>query len=202
MTKPFLAAAAVAWMGATALVPNAHAGAAYSIAIMEDGRNVDFLGSGNFDTAGDFKADTNVSLHLAFLSDALSITVGTDGAGADFCWPTKINGPASIDTGLVRTYLQGASSGGVAGFEAVAKGHALIVPTGYVSGAALSGTAVASNETLSSISLTPGVYTWTYGAGGADTLTIDVAAPLPEPTSLMLIGLTAAWAMVARRRCV
>ena len=56
----------------------------FSIAIMGDGRNVDFLGSGNFGTAGAFKADTNVSLHLAFLSDALSITVGTDGAGADF----------------------------------------------------------------------------------------------------------------------
>ena len=79
--------------------------------------------------------------------------------------------------------MKGASSGDVAGFEAVAKGHALIVPTGYVSGTALSGTAVAPNETLSSIGITPGVYTWTYGAGGADTLTIDVAAPLPEPTS-------------------
>jgi len=196
--KQILAAAAVAWMGAVAVAPNAHAGAAYIITVMEDGSNVDFLGRGNFDLTGFSLGDANVTTYPAFLSDNILISVGANGAGADYYWQSAIDGPASIDTKLFRNYLQGASSGDVGGFQI--NGPALIVPAGYGSGTELSGTATALNQTLDSIGLTPGVYTWTYGASGANTLEIDVVPPLPEPTSLMLFGLPAAFALFARRR--
>jgi hypothetical protein len=59
------------------------------------------------------------------------------------------------------------------------------LPTGYTSGATLSGTATYLNSSLCSLGLTPGIYTWTWGTGAnADSLvlTIDPAPPLPPPT--------------------
>jgi hypothetical protein len=178
---------AVACMGMVALVPDAHAGAAYTISVSQDGNAVDFLVRGAFDLTGLTQQATGTAAYPAFLSDHILLAVGTAGANAGIYWQFSLTGPTSIDTGLFRGYLQGASSGDVGGFQV--NGPLLIVPTGYTSGTELSGTAIAPNQTLDGIGLTPGIYSWTYGTGGANTLEFDVVPPLPEPTSLMLFGL-------------
>jgi hypothetical protein len=64
------------------------------------------------------------------------------------------------------------------------------VPSGYVSGVALSDMATYDNTTLGTLGATPGTYTWTWGSGPTeDSFTLDIVAPIsaPEPGSLALL---------------
>lgn len=69
----------------------------------------------------------------------------------------------------------------------------LFLPRNYVSGQPLSSTVTFAGLTLSSLGLTPGVYTCQWGSGAhADTLTIIVgntAPSAPAPGSLVLVGI-------------
>ncbi len=67
----------------------------------------------------------------------------------------------------------------------------VIVPQGYVSGSALSGTGIWNNSTLNSLGLIAGTYTWTWGSGSnADFATLTIGNnSVPEPdTSLLLLS--------------
>ena len=95
--------------------------------------------------------------------------------------PGVITGPTSFGSGM----LTGASSGsgdpvGFAGLAAI-----LIVPVGYVSDSALSDTATYTNQTFSSLGVTPGVYEWLWGSGASQKFTLDA---VPEPSSLLLFA--------------
>ena len=69
--------------------------------------------------------------------------------------------------------------------------YLLLVPLGYVSGTPLSATDTYANQTFSSLGLTPGTYTTTWGTGAhADFLTVQVGpAAVPEPSALVTAGL-------------
>ena len=56
----------------------------------------------------------------------------------------------------------------------------LCLPVGYQSGTALSGTATFQGQSIGSLGLNPGVYTYTWGGRGQDeTLTVTVVPPPP-----------------------
>jgi hypothetical protein len=102
-----------------------------------------------------------------------------------------ITGPTSFGSG---SYL--VASSGTGDLVGVLSNVVIYVPTGYVSGSALSDTSTWSNSTFNSLGLTPGTYTWTWGSGAtADSLTMTV----PEPASIALLGITAAMALLRRR---
>jgi hypothetical protein len=62
------------------------------------------------------------------------------------------------------------------------------VPTGYVSGAALSNTSTYDNATFASLGVTPGAYVWTWGSGAhIDSFTLVIGAP--EPSGVLLLAL-------------
>jgi hypothetical protein len=66
----------------------------------------------------------------------------------------------------------------------------LLVPSGYVSGNPLSSISTYDNRTFSTLGVTPGTYLWTWGSGAhADSFTLNIGrTPVPEPASLMLLG--------------
>jgi len=110
--------------------------------------------------------------------------------------PLNFSAPSSFGTGGGRDADIG--SGGTFGmFDLGAPG--LFVPTGYVSGSALSGSMTFTGETLLSLGMTPGTYVWSWGTGpDADSLTFDV---VPEPSSMALAALGSAM-FIRRRRSV
>jgi len=65
-------------------------------------------------------------------------------------------------------------------------GH-IWVPVGYISGSPISGTSSWSGQTLASMGLSVGEYTWTWGSGtSSDKFTLSV---VPEPSTAPLVGL-------------
>jgi hypothetical protein len=76
----------------------------------------------------------------------------------------------------------------------------LVVPSSYVSGTRLSATDTYSNQTFSSLGLTPGTYTWTWGTGAnADSVTVQIVAAsvVPEPSTAVL-AVIGAGSVIAR----
>jgi hypothetical protein len=94
------------------------------------------------------------------------------------------SGPSNFGSGGFTT--ASAATGDTVGIEDILPG--IFVPSGYVSGASLSDTATWSNQTFSSLGMTPGTYTWTWGTGAtADSLVVQIgASSTPEPGSLFL----------------
>ncbi|HET9783548.1 MAG TPA: PEP-CTERM sorting domain-containing protein, partial [Terriglobales bacterium] len=76
----------------------------------------------------------------------------------------------------------------------------VIVPGGYQSLSFISNSDTFDNATLSSLGVTPGVYTWTWGNGAEQSITLDAEAT-PEPASLLLLvsGLLAGLCLCRKR---
>jgi hypothetical protein len=113
---------------------------------------------------------------------------------------TSITGPTSFGPGGAA----GPTTGAGPCFAIVEGLGYLEVPQGYSSGTLLSATDTYSGATLSSLGLTPGTYTWNWGTGAnADSLTINIGRPVPEPSSLVMLGgmgaIVLASSLLARR---
>ncbi len=100
---------------------------------------------------------------------------------------TSITGPTSLGPGGPASATSGAGSL----FGIYESSSYLEVPQGYTSGGQLSSTDTYSGATFSSLGLTPGTYTWNWGTGAnADFLTVNIGvASVPEPTSVIMLGL-------------
>jgi hypothetical protein len=155
--------------------------AAFTFTFLEQGADVVATGSGTIDLAGFTKPpsgpmgldDSGVRAQTALTGIAGTVRVY---AG--------IAGPSSFGSGGPKIASKG-------GGDAVAVNGAdgfLGVPLAYVSGNALSNSMEFAGETFASIGLTPGTYTWTWGAGiNADSLTVQIG-PVPEPASVLVVG--------------
>lgn len=102
----------------------------------------------------------------------------------------------------------GADSSSAAGFFVLIPGYfggsesLLEVATGYLSNTPFSVSSTWSNQTIQSLGLAPGTYTWQWsknsdGSGATDSVTVNV---VPEPSTYGLIGLGALALVVFRRR--
>ena len=74
----------------------------------------------------------------------------------------------------------------------------VVVPSGYVSGTALSSSATWNSATVASLGVTPGTYVWSWGAGANQDFTLIIrGAGVPDGGSTVsllgfaLVGLTA-----------
>jgi hypothetical protein len=163
------------------------AAAVFTVDIAQQSGNVVATGSGTIDlTALTACCGSNpppdITAQLGRIALGASGLVGEAWAQGNF------HGPINFGSGGL--FL--ATSGTGDHVEMAGSNSFLAVPTGYVSGAALSDSATWDNATVSSLGLTPGTYTWAWGSGAdADRFVIDIAAPapaVPEPASLALLA--------------
>jgi len=145
----------------------------FNVTVSQVGPNVVWNGSGSFNLSA-----------LSFVG------VGTTGAGFNgnqAIWAIGPNSVNNIDQySGVTTYPSSFGTGGVGvtstsgstfGILTGGGGRLLYVPTGYVSNTTISGSATYSSQTISSMGLTPGVYTWSWGTGGnTSTLVMTITS--------------------------
>ena len=101
------------------------------------------------------------------------------------------DGPKSFGTGAKTEASVG--NGDFVGIFAVnpfALSPVILLPQEYASGTLLTGSSVFENQSLESLGLTVGEYTYTWGIGGhADSLTIKVGdVPEPSTWTMMLLA--------------
>ncbi len=149
----------------------------------------------------------------------LGTTSRREGAGVAPFQGAVNMGPLSFPSMDVYTGITGPTQfGGLASFFAdfgtgdpfgvIGEAEELVLPHGYASGTGLSATDEYFFASFSSLELTPGTYTWTWGTGAhADFLTVQIGpvTAVPEPSTAMVAvfgamgGVAYGWSRHRRR---
>ena len=125
-------------------------------------------GSGAFDLTG-------LTFELNFLNAPPQIQANfslmiTGPGGANQSQYVGFTGPTNFGSGDL-VFADTGSGDGVGIF-----GTSIIVPQGYISGAALSSSATFNNATLASLGATPGFYSWTWGDGENQFFALEIGS--------------------------
>ena len=176
---------------------------AYTVTLQQMGVNVVANGSGPINLTGLTFAQSGQVTGGAFIgpSNAL-IQTGPTGLVNFDLYGGLFTGPTSFGSGLVKFASSG--SGDFVGIHILnvpdgsGPNGLLVVPQGYVSGAALSDSMTFNNATFVSLGVTPGTYVWTWGTGANQNFTLVIGgAGVPDGGSTVsllgfaLLGLSA-----------
>jgi len=160
--------------------------AGYTVTLQQVGPDVVATGSGAIDLTGlTFyrSATLNPGLRPSGVVYSALINTGPISSNVDiYSSPT---GPTSFGSSRSPTSAS-SGSGYMVGIFTSLFGNTLSVPTGYVSGTALSGMAIYSGKTFCTLGVTPGTYVWTWGGGANQNFTLQIppainCAPTPRP---------------------
>ncbi len=173
-------------------------GASVIIDIGQVGSDVVANASGTLNLAG-LSAQYQQTRHAQLVPNAGAAFFGP-ASGTPVLFYYGMTGPTNFGAAGVINASTG--SGTLFGVNGTA--GALYVLDGYASGSLLSATSSWQNNSLATLSLTPGThYTWTWGSGvNADSITMNVNAPaaVPEPSTYMLLSMGLGATGFARRK--
>lgn len=171
-------------VAAAALLVGAHSYAAYNAYVFPNGGNVRAVGSGTVNTSG-LLASFSLGAVTATASPNSGWLLVGGGTGTVFGY-TNITGPTNFGAGS-NLYADASSSGQMAGVHAALNG--VLVPSTYVSGSPLVGTADWSGQTLATMGLNTGTYSWVWGAGPtADIYTLKIMSSAPVTATKTVSG--------------
>jgi hypothetical protein len=179
--KPILAtmlAIVLAWLLS---VRGAQAG--YTVTLQQVGPNVVATGSGAIDLTGLTFSQSGSFVPGISASFVSSVNTGPTSSMVDVYFKPSL--PSGFGSGGETNANSG--SGDPVGIAAIIRhnpwvpqGLFLVVPSGYVSGRALSDMAIYSGKTFASLGVTPGTYVWTWGTKANQNFTLQIlAATLP-----------------------
>lgn len=165
------------------LLGSSFAHGAFIIAASEVGSNVVFTGSGSLDTTGLASAGTTLTFAGFYAPDPATLVVGpTSPTLADTY--TGLTGPTSFGTGSGA----GAVIVGSGYLVGIVPGiSTLYLPNGYQSGSLISSSDTYSNQTFSTLGLTPGKYVYSL-PNDTITLFIGPSSSVPESGSTFVLG--------------
>jgi hypothetical protein len=168
---------------------------AYSVTLEQVGSDVVATGSGPLDLTGLTLVVTYASLPAQIFPVLGQIVTGSGGATDGY--QGSISGPTSFG-GVFFTFASSGSGDSVGIFRDTST---LLVPSGYVSGTALSDSATYNNATFASLGVTPGTYVWTWGAGANQNFTLQIGpAGVPDGGSTVSLLGCALLGLAALRR--
>ena len=164
-----------------------------TVTVQETTSGVTFTASGSLNLAGLTKDSTNpFSYSPSIVPNTGRISLGADYKGplmdvGDNYRPNDgetITRPSSFGSGAgtSATFGTGDLFSFIRGNSPTTDPDILKVPDGYVSGTAINATATFDGATITSLGLSPGQYTWSWGSGGnADSITMTVPQPGTNP---------------------
>jgi PEP-CTERM motif len=167
--------------------------AEFIVTFSQQGNNVVATGSGSLNlTALRFAGEVT-------LLPGVTPSLGTTGVGpiSQVDLYSVPSSPPTFGTG--GAILANSGTGSTVGNINISNELFINVPVGYLSGSSLSGSSTYDNTTISTLGMTPGTYTWTWGSaanGTADDLKIVIPSAshpsaAPEPASLTMLGIGA-----------
>jgi len=133
----------------------------FTATIYESGSDVIWEGSGSFDLT-DLTFDSTNSIGPGYNAGNAIWIVGPNTPSFGDYYDGVTTFPASIGSGGV---APDDGSGDIFGILPSIN-RILVVPTGYTSNTFISGSTTYLGQTISSMGLTPGTYTWSWGSGG------------------------------------
>jgi len=161
--------------------------AAVVVNVFETGGDVVFSGSGTLDVSGLTSQGSGNLFAGSDFGEEFFLGADPNGfAAVDFYGAIgEVSAPAALFAGdrFIRPQLGTGPRLGIA-IEAFGGqvDPAVTVPAGYVSGTALSSTSTYSGQTIASLGLIPGSYTWSWSG---DSLTLNI---VPVPAAVWLFG--------------
>ena len=186
---------AVCGMLASVIFVSSVANAAVVVDLTQVGSDVVATANGTLDLTG-LTSQGNFGLAESVRGNIAYIGLGSVGLVTGY---SGLTGPGSFGTGS--TFIP---SNAFAGTSFALNGSAfgtpyVFVPVGYVSGSAISGTATFFGQTVASLGLIAGRYSYT---SRADSVTVNVRGAVPEPSTwaMMLLGISGIGTVMRRRR--
>jgi hypothetical protein len=196
--KPTLAttlAIVLAWLLSVRPAQAAHHGghgAGYTVTLQQVGPDVVATGSGAINLTG-------LTFHHSSSANP-AIKPGGTGESSAFIFTGPTSSSADVYRGIIHgppsfgsSSLTRSGSSGSGDMVGISQNYysigfpnpptGLVVPTGYVSGTALSGSATYIGVTLASLDVIPGTYVWRWGGGANQNFTLKIPPFPPDPPS-------------------